>query len=199
MNCKASLPTGGRAERAAVSAVVAVAAVLATMCPLGGQDPPDLADPEGVLEVDGIRTRPSDPGDPGWWRGLRGTAEPNRIYLGIWALHLKRPEDGLSQHHLIGASWRGLYAATFMNTHERRTWSAGVGRAVVAVEGGEGSFMLGYRAGLLAGYDHRLMEIAERWPAIPAGQVTADVRYRRFGMQAGWSWIVVTFGGFVSL
>ncbi len=41
-------------------------------------------------------------GEDGWWRGFSGSPEPDRIYAGLWALHLRRIEDGLSAHHLIG-------------------------------------------------------------------------------------------------
>jgi hypothetical protein len=159
--------------------------------------------PDGGPVVESSRDQAASPelesGESRWWLGLRGAPEPNRLYLGNWALHLKRMEDGLSAHHLLGATWRGFYLATFVNTHERRTWSAGVGRYLISMEGSGGSLQFGYRAGLLAGYDHRLMAVAERWPAIPAAQITADARFRRVGMQAGWSWIVVTFGGFIAL
>jgi hypothetical protein len=181
--------------------VAALALLLAGALPLQAQDRPASGERgPGMESEEGQRSPPEAPADGGhWWLGFRGAPEPNRLYLGIWALHLKRTEDGLSAHHLVGATWRGFYLATFVNTHERRTWSAGIGRNLVALNGSEGSLQLGYRAGLLAGYDRQLMEIAEKWPAIPAAQITADARYRRFGMQAGWSWIVVTFGGFVEL
>jgi hypothetical protein len=176
-----------------------MALLLVGVVALEGQDRPASPDGEPEAESEEGQVPAPDAAPPGahWWLGFRGAPEPNRLYLGIWALHLKRMEDGLSAHHLLGVTWRGFYLATFMNTHERRTWSAGIGRYLVALEGSEGSFQMGYRAGLLAGYDHQLMAIAEKWPAIPAAQITAAARFRGVGMQAGWSWVVATFGGFI--
>jgi hypothetical protein len=178
-----------------------IALLLAGALPVEAQERHERPDGEAVVESARDQT-PSpeiESGENRWWLGFRGAPEPNRLYLENWALHLKRMNDGLSAHHLLGATWRGFYLATFVNTHDRRTWTAGVGRYLVGFQGSEGSFQMGYRAGLVRGYDHQLMEIAERWPAIPAAQITADARFRRVGMQAGWSWIVVTFGGFIEL
>lgn len=138
--------------------------------------------------------------DDGWWRGLVGVPEPDRLYGGLWALHLRRVEDGLSAHHLLGVTWRGLYAGTFVNTHEGRSWTVAFARSVIVAEsGGRTAFTMGYRLGLLGGYDERLLGVAGRWPVIPAGQVVADLRYGRFGMQLSWAWVVTTIGGFVAL
>ena len=128
-----------------------------------------------------------------------GIPEPDRIYGGLWALHLRRPGDGLSSHHLIGGTYRGIHAGTFVNTHEGRSWMLALGRSVIAARGSRGSMRVGYRVGLLAGYDEQLTDLAGRWPVLPAGKVVADARYRRLGLQVGWSWIVVTVGGFVEL
>lgn len=133
------------------------------------------------------------------WLGLWGRSEPDRFYVGLWALHLRRTEDGFSSHELVGVSWRGIVAGTFVNTHEGRSWVVALGRSVAQAKGREGGVRLGYRLGLLAGYDEQLMDMAARYPVIPAFQVLADVRYRRVGLQAGWTWIVTYFGAFVSL
>lgn len=135
----------------------------------------------------------------GGWHGLWGRPEPDRLYGGLWALHLRRPEDGLSAHHLIGVSWRGFVLGTFVNTHEGRSWVAGIGRSVATAKGRSGALRLGYRLGLLAGYDERLMDMADRYPVIPAFQLLGDGRYGPVGIQVGWTWIVLYFGGFISL
>jgi hypothetical protein len=133
------------------------------------------------------------------WMGPWGQREPDRLYGGLWALHLRRTQDGLSAHHLMGLSVRGVVAATFVNTHEGRSWVLGLGRSVAQAKGRDGGVRLGYRVGLLAGYDERLMDLAARYPVIPAFQIVADGRYRRLGVQVGWTWIVTYFGAFVSV
>jgi hypothetical protein len=42
-------------------------------------------------------------------------------------------------------------------------------------------------------------DLAARYPVIPAFQIVADGRYRRLGVQVGWTWIVTYFGAFVSV
>jgi len=126
-----------------------------------------------------------------------GSPEPNRLYVGKAALHLERIEDGLSWHPMLGVSWRGFFLKTFINTHEGRTWAGGIGRGILAAEGTDYGVRLGYRLGLVRGYDARLMRQAEEWPVLPAGQVVLDTRVRGVGVQFAWVWIVSSMSAFV--
>ena len=134
-----------------------------------------------------------------WWRWLLGEREPDRVFAGMWTLHLQRPEDGLSQHALLAASWRGVYAATFISSHERRCWGLALGRSLLRASRAGGEVSLGYRVGVVRGYDERLHDVAARWPVIPAAELVGAVRYKRVGLMASYAGIVAYLTTFVSL
>ena len=196
-----STASGGPSPRPSAGAALVFAALVllagyGVKAPLQGQVPNRDGEPPPT-SASAVWSGPE--GTEGWWKGWVGIPEPDRVYGGLWALHLRRPGDGLSSHHLIAGTYRGIHAGTFVNTHEGRSWMIALGRSVVVAEEGRTAFRLGYRIGLLGGYDEQLMDLADRWPVLPAGKLVADARYRRLGFQIGWSWIVVTFGGFVEV
>lgn len=158
-----------------------------------------VAQPSGADEIPlEAETESAEDGSETWWAGIRGERTPDRLYAGLWTLHLQRTEDGLSQHHLLAFGWRGMYFGTFVNTHGNRTWALALARSAVAMEGTEAGFSLGYRIGLMAGYDERLARVAGRWPAIPGAEIVGSMRYRRLGMQGSFAGIVSSFGMFVA-
>ena len=133
----------------------------------------------------------------GFWPAIVGSPEPTRLYVGKAALHLERMDEGLSWHPMVGISWRGFFLKTFINTHEGRTWAGGIGRGILGAEGPDYAVRLGYRLGVVRGYDARLMRQAEEWPVLPAGQVVLDARVRGVGVQFAWVWIVSSMSAFV--
>ena len=157
--------------------------------------------------------QPADPGElgeggrhnevpedgSGWWMGMLGEPEATRLFGGLWTLHLYRAHDGLSAHHLVGGTWWGFFGSTFINSHEGRTFAAGLARTVVDAQRRDAGLSLGYRAGALQGYDGRLHPLAERWPVIPAAELTLGLRYRSVGVQLNWALYVASVGGFVAL
>lgn len=134
-----------------------------------------------------------------WWQWLQGAREPDRLFGGMWTLHFQRPEDGLSQHGLVAVSWRGVYAATFVSSHDRRCVGVALARSVLRASRGDGEVSLGYRVGLVYGYDERLLDIAGRVPVLPAGELVAAARYRRIGVMASWPGVVAYLTAFASL
>ena len=110
----------------------------------------------------------------------------------MWTLHIHQVNEGLSNDGLVGVMYRGGYAATFITTHGPRGYFLGLERKWVSGERGPLAGMLGFRAGLLYGYDERLGWIAGKVPIIPLlqpvvygrlGPVTADLTY---------TWVVVS-------
>lgn len=134
-----------------------------------------------------------------WWHGLRGTAAPDRLYAGLWTFHLRDPSGGLSQQWLLALGWRGLMGGTFVNSHGDRSWAFGVAREVVTREQGRFGASVGYRLGVIRGYDERLHKVAGRWPVIPAVEVVGTVRHGRLGVTASYAGIVTSVGTFVTL
>lgn len=159
------------------------------------QEGPLAQEEEREGEAAEVRQDPDD--DAGWWRGPWGMAEPTRMYTGLWALHFTRLHDGFSFHQGVGVNYRGITANTFVNTEGDRTWTLGLARSVVKVEGSDAAVSLGYRAGIVRGYDERLHELAGRWPAIPGAEVTVTFRVWRVGAQITWAGLVASLGGFV--
>ena len=60
-------------------------------------------------------------------------------------------------------------------------------------------FSLGYRVGIVRGYDRRFVELAERWPVLPAAEIVTALRYRRIGVALSFAGIVASGSPFVAL
>jgi hypothetical protein len=162
---------------------------------------PSVAAQASLSAAEPERSRVDD--DPAkrerWWQRALGVAEANRLFAGLWTFHFRRPEDGLSQHYLLGLSWQGVYATTFISSQGRRIWGLAASRSVIHTSGGDADVSLGYRIGVVRGYDRRFIELAERWPVLPAAEIVAGVRCRRLGILLSYAGIVASAGGFISL
>lgn len=101
---------------------------------------------------------------------LGSPPERRRIIPGLFALHPfdpKFPEMAWTRGGGIQAStW---FAAGFMNSYERFSLIAGVERNWWQHEAVGATLGVGYRVGLLTGYDRRLLQIADQLPALPVG------------------------------
>ncbi len=81
-----------------------------------------------------------------------------------------------------------FFVATFRNSYHGRSW-------VVAVERHWGSrslwkldLGLGYRAGIVTGYDERLIWLAEHTPVLPIGGVVASINAGAVGGSVFWAY-----------
>ncbi len=86
---------------------------------------------------------------------------------------------------------KGIFAGTFENSKDDRTWTAGIQRDVYRTNLGVLSVDIGYRLGLMYGYE--TMEIADSG-IFPLLQVYSDLRYKMVGVQFSWAGSVVTAG-----
>jgi len=113
----------------------------------------------GGTEVDG----------GGWLRAVLGQApDRDRIIPGLWAMHPFEPHfPELDGTRGVGGLYGHWFGATFVNSYDQRTFILGVERNWLALRRGEAAFGLGYRVGLIAGYDERLVEIARHTPVLP--------------------------------
>ncbi len=103
------------------------------------------------------------------WSVLAGTRSRRaRIIFGLWALHpfeAQFPEvDSTQGFGFVAGGWFG---ATFINSYDLRSFIAGVERNWADGRLGVARFGVGYRAGLITGYDERLMAVAEDVPVLP--------------------------------
>src|ERR1044071_10057180 len=103
----------------------------------------------------------------GVWRKLAGESAGSALYSGWWTLHLRNTRKGIRNNHFWGATVRGFNAGTFVTSYGDRAWEATVERTWLSGRAGATSARLGYRAGLLYGYDAELLPIAGRVPVLP--------------------------------
>jgi hypothetical protein len=127
-----------------------------------------------------------------------GTAEGGpdeaRIYVGMWTAHLRDLRRGFDNNWLVGVVWRGYYAGTFVNSYRRRAFTAGIQGAIVRGENGAIVPGVGYRLGLVTGYDGRFSAIATKTPVLPVAQLLGDVQVGPTGVELGWAGLVASLG-----
>jgi hypothetical protein len=131
------------------------------------------------------------------WRKVAGTAAPDAVYLGWATWHLRYPMKPLMNNHFWGATYRGFHAGTFITSHDDRGYVVGVQRVLAAARGRAVSAELGYRAGLIYGYDEEFLAVAGRIPVLPALTGMVDLTWKTLGLQITYAGIVMTVGGVV--
>ena len=117
-----------------------------------------------------------------------------RIYVGMWTMHLKDLTRGLDNNWLLGVSWRGYYAGTFVNSYGGRAVTAGIQRTVARGADAQVVPSLGYRLGFVTGYDERFMGIASKTPVLPLAQVVGDVEMGPTGLELAWAGLIASLG-----
>lgn len=117
-----------------------------------------------------------------------------RLYVGMWTVHFRDPGRGVENNWLLGLSWRGLFGATFVNTFGNRAYSAGYQGMLVSWKAGAGSLGLGYRVGLVTGYDERFMPLAAKTPVVPLVQPRLTLDGKRLGAEVSYSGVVASAG-----
>ncbi|HUE96197.1 MAG TPA: hypothetical protein VMN39_06035 [Longimicrobiaceae bacterium] len=120
-----------------------------------------------------------------------------RLHIGMWTSHLGNVSKGLDANWLVAMGWRGLYGGTFVNSFGRRAFAVGIERPLVRDDGGGVNTGLGYRFGLVTGYDERLIGLAAKTPVLPALQVMGDVAVGRTGLELAWAGKVATMSPFM--
>lgn len=91
-----------------------------------------------------------------------------RAIAGIWALHPFEPQfPEVEWAHGWGLVWGQWFGATFINSYDERAFIAGLERSWASARRGRLGAGVGYRAGLVTGYDERLISWAEYTPVLP--------------------------------
>jgi hypothetical protein len=108
----------------------------------------------------------------------------------MWSTHFRDLGGGVTGNSLLGVAFRGYYAATFINSFGDRAVAAGIQRTFTAPRDGAFTKALGYRAGLVTGYDERFFGIGDKVPALPFAQLVGSVDYRNLGVELGYAGIV---------
>lgn len=120
-----------------------------------------------------------------------------RLHIGMWTTHLNHLGRGLDSNWLVALGWRGLYGGTFINSFGNRAFAAGIERPLVRSDEGSVVTGLGYRLGVVTGYDERMVGLAGRTPVLPALQIMGDVSAGRTGLELAWAGKVATMSPFM--
>ncbi len=115
-----------------------------------------------------------------------------RVYVGMWSTHIRDVSRGLSNNWLVGLGWRSLYGGTFINSFGNRSFTVGMQRTVARGEDATVIPSLGYRLGVVSGYDERFMSIASWAPVLPLAQLLGGLETGRTGLELGWAGLVAT-------
>ncbi len=115
-----------------------------------------------------------------------------RLYTGMWTVHFRDRERGIDSNHLLGVSWGRYYAGTFVNSYDRRAYTAGVQGTMVRWTPGAVGLGVGYRAGLVTGYDERFVPIARITPVLPLVQPRVNFDVRRIGVEFTYSGVIAS-------
>lgn len=195
------------ARRTTLAGVVTLLglAMVAGMHPVAGQCGPaepttELA--EGLLpaRTDLARvvpavapaTHPGDGGGRAWWNVWSEASTEDRVLWGMWSTHLNRENDIWQNDQILALIYRGLYAGTFRTTHGPQAYSLGVERSWAQGSAGPLFGMVGFRGGLVYGYDRRLGWVAEKYPVLPFAQPVLYARMGPITTDLTYTWVVIS-------
>lgn len=142
--------------------------------------------------ADTLATAPGQSREGGF-QILGRSAERRRVIGGMWTLHpfaISWPR--VEETHGFGLLWDGWFGATFVNSHGGRAFTAGVERVWVEPSWRFLALGLGYRAGLVTGYDERLLSWADDVPAVPFAGLQGWVRAGPARFDAFYVYRVIT-------
>lgn len=122
-----------------------------------------------------------------------GKTASDRFYLGMFTLHFEPANDHQNNNQLISLTWGGLYAGTFINSHNARVYSVGVQRSLYRTSMNDFNIEAGYRFGLMYCPERYHGVLEARY--LPLPQLVADIDYKeRLGIQFSWAGVVLTAG-----
>jgi hypothetical protein len=140
---------------------------------------------------------------PGSTRGGTGffgrDPERRRLIPTIWRTHPfdnNFPELAYTRGVALQAS--GWLAAAFINSYDRFSMLAGMERAWVEARTGSFAIGTGYRAGLISGYDERLLSWADHTPVLPFVGLLAWVQLGRVSLDGFYVYRAITLEGSVT-
>jgi hypothetical protein len=169
-------------------------ALTAQCAPMEGGSGDVLEDTPAVAHAAGEQRAP---GARGRVQALLGRAPERRRFIpAFWVMHpfdAQFPEIEWTRGGGIQAStW---FAAGFRNSYDRFSMIAGVERAWFDRSTRSLRYGLGYRAGILTGYDERFMRLASRLPALPFGGLLAWLDFGRVGIDTFYVYKALTVEG----
>jgi hypothetical protein len=138
--------------------------------------------------------------DPDFWQKLWGKKARDAILLGMWSIHVDGTGeyfgDGSNndQNHLVGLQYYGFSAGTFINSKDDRAYYFGPAREVYSHNFTDDTrFDIGYKFGLLYGYDDELINVGGMSIFAIA---TFGISWKRLGFDLGILPVGVATGNF---
>ncbi len=100
-------------------------------------------------------------------------------------------------NELIGAGYKGFFAATLLNSFHDRAYIAGIQRYVYTQKFSNGFTQnFGYRLGFISGYDERMSPLTNVSPLLPFPQLIYDISWKQVGVDFGFSGLALSAGFF---
>jgi hypothetical protein len=122
----------------------------------------------------------------------------DRVFLGMWTFHpFGDPPYPRRANNGFGLQFRGIFGFTCVNSFERRTYAAGMERVWLEAAHGDLGLMIGYRFGLISGYETDLFRIAGETPVLPFAGTVALLRLGPLGGEVSWVYRAVSVVGAV--
>lgn len=116
-----------------------------------------------------------------------------RAILGLWSMHPYEPQfPEVDWTRGGGVQFSQWFLATFVNSYDDRSFIAGLERYWLERKAGFLDFGVGYRVGLLTGYDERLFELAKYTPILPFGGILGWVDVGPIGLDSFFVWRALT-------
>ena len=130
-----------------------------------------------------------------WWTLWTETSDRDRLLWAMWTLHIHHLDEGWSNDGAVALVYRGMYAATFETTHGPRAYSVGFERDWLSGRWGPLGAMVGFRTGLVYGYDGRLGWMAEKFPILPVAQPLLVAEIGPLTTDLTYTWVVLSLSG----
>ncbi len=133
-----------------------------------------------------------------FWKTLAGKPVDKQLYAGMWTYHTSaasRDKDNAT-NDTLSYTRKGYFAGVFKNSYYNWSFAAGWQRDVYdkPFASDTQQFKVGYRAGLMTGYDDRLCSYCGDAPILPFIIPYIDWQYHNFGLESQYAVILVTIG-----
>lgn len=177
--------------------VLACLACSTLMIPISSAAQEGQRDPHAVPHVEttagsaSLQTTDRERGP--WWTLWSRESPHERLIVGMTTYHINYRSIGWANNWAFGAMAGGYFGATFITTYGDRGWSAGFERAWLEGSAGPVTGMIGFRTGLMYGYDEELGWLAGETPILPFGQPVLMARAGPVTVDFTYTWVVFSF------